>query len=61
MLSQESSSNPISAGGFKYQPSDQQDVLDFAGASLEELASYEAGPEPLDMSLHPAYVSPTED
>ena len=56
--SPESASTPISAGGYTYQPTDAQDVADFANHTAAELATL-AAEQGYDFSAHPA-VDPGE-
>jgi hypothetical protein len=51
--SPESASTPISMGGWKYNPADPQDRIDFADHGADELAGLERN-RGLDFSDHPA-------
>jgi hypothetical protein len=58
--SPESASTPISMGGWRYNPDDAQDVIDFADHGADELAGLERN-RGYDFTDHPTRQSATPD
>lgn len=58
MGTMESASTPISAGGWRYDPGNEQDRSDFAGYTAEELRNLAREDDRgYDFSQHPAVIA----